>query len=122
MRDAFLGNTGVRASSLCFGTMYFGGDADESTSAALFGRARDAGINLFDCADVYAGRRSEQLLGQLLVGCRGARNLEQLEGVLAAAEIELDKPTRARISALSPAPPPATDRNEETSAHNYGSR
>lgn len=52
----------------------------------------------------------------------GGRNVEQLAPALAANTIELDAETRARISALSPAPPPATDRNEETSAHNYGAR
>ena len=52
-----LGNTGVKVSALCFGTMSFGGDADEATSAAMFNRCRDAGINFFDCANVYqAGR------------------------------------------------------------------
>ena len=30
-----LGRTGVQVSSLCFGTMSFGGDADAATSAAL---------------------------------------------------------------------------------------
>ena len=52
----------------------------------------------------------------------GARNVEQLEPALAAMTVELDVATRARISALSPEPPPATDRNEEKSAHNFGSR
>ena len=52
----------------------------------------------------------------------GARNLEQLEPALAAAELEMSDELRARISALSRAPAPATDRNEESSAHNYGSR
>jgi aryl-alcohol dehydrogenase-like predicted oxidoreductase len=52
----------------------------------------------------------------------GGRNVEQLAPTLAANSIELDQETRARISALSPAPPPATDRNEETTAHNYGAR
>lgn len=52
----------------------------------------------------------------------GARNLEQLAPALAAAELHLDAETRAAISALSRTPPPATDRNEEVSAHNYGSR
>ena len=70
MRHVFLGRTGVRVSNLCFGTMSFGGDADEATSAALFGRARDAGINFFDCADVYAGGRSETILGGLIADCR----------------------------------------------------
>jgi aryl-alcohol dehydrogenase-like predicted oxidoreductase len=52
----------------------------------------------------------------------GGRNVEQLAPTLAAGALELDPATRARISALSPEPPPATDRNEETSAHNYGAR
>jgi hypothetical protein len=48
--------------------------------------------------------------------------VEQLEPALAAGDLVLDEPTRARISALTPEPPPATDRNEERSEHNYGSR
>ena len=36
MEYRFLGRTGVQVSSLCFGTMSFGGDADEATSAAMF--------------------------------------------------------------------------------------
>lgn len=57
-------------SRLGFGTMSFGGDADEATSAALFSRCRDAGINFFDCADVYANGRSEEILGKLIASCR----------------------------------------------------
>ncbi len=52
----------------------------------------------------------------------GGRNLEQLAPALAAKNLVLDAETYARISALSPEPPPATDRNEEKSAFNYGSR
>ena len=52
----------------------------------------------------------------------GGRSVEQLAPTLAANSLELDQETRARISALSPEPPPATDRNEETTAHNYGAR
>ena len=66
MEYRFLGRTGVRISQLAFGTMSFGGDADEDTSAALYARVRDAGLNLFDCADVYAGGRSEEILGRLV--------------------------------------------------------
>jgi aryl-alcohol dehydrogenase-like predicted oxidoreductase len=51
--------------------MSFGGDADEATSAALYARCRDAGINFFDCANTYAGGRSEEILGRLV---RGSRN------------------------------------------------
>jgi aryl-alcohol dehydrogenase-like predicted oxidoreductase len=52
----------------------------------------------------------------------GARDVDQLAASLAANAIELDGETRAKVSALSPAPPPATDRNEESSAHNFGTR
>ena len=52
----------------------------------------------------------------------GGRTLDQLAPAFAAKDVTLDDATRARISALSPEPPPATDRNEETSAHNYGAR
>ena len=65
-----LGSTGVKVSQLCFGTMSFGGDADEETSAALFKRCRDAGINFFDCANGYAGGRSEEILGRLMADSR----------------------------------------------------
>jgi len=70
MEFTFMGNTGVRVSRLGFGTMSFGGDADESTSAQLFARCRDAGINLFDCANVYNQGRAEQILGGLVKACR----------------------------------------------------
>jgi aryl-alcohol dehydrogenase-like predicted oxidoreductase len=52
----------------------------------------------------------------------GGRSIEQLAESFAASDLVLDDATRARISALSPEPPPATDRNEETTASNYGSR
>jgi aryl-alcohol dehydrogenase-like predicted oxidoreductase len=70
MEYRLLGRTGVQVSSLCFGTMSFGGDADEETSAAMFQRCREAGINFFDTANVYSAGRSEEILGRLLAGCR----------------------------------------------------
>ncbi len=70
MEYRLLGKTGVQVSSLCFGTMSFGGDADEETSAAMYRRCREAGINFFDCANSYAGGRSEQILGKLVASER----------------------------------------------------
>ena len=61
-----LGTTGVKVSRVALGTMSFGGDADEATSAALWRAAREAGVNLFDTADVYNEGRSEQMLGRLM--------------------------------------------------------
>lgn len=71
MERKSLGNTGVMVSELCFGTMSFGGDADKDTSAEMFKRCRDAGINFFDCADAYSKGAAETILGELM---RGARN------------------------------------------------
>lgn len=65
-----LGQTGVKVSSLCFGTMSFGDIADEAESARMFKRCREVGINFFDCANVYAGGRSEEILGDLIADCR----------------------------------------------------
>jgi aryl-alcohol dehydrogenase-like predicted oxidoreductase len=50
--------------------MSFGGDADEATSAAMFKACRDAGINFFDCANVYQKGVSETILGKLMKGQR----------------------------------------------------
>ena len=36
--------------------------------------------------------------------------------------LAMDADLRARIAGLSPTPPPATDRNEERTEHNYGQR
>ncbi len=52
--------------------MAYGGDADAEMSAKLFGRCLDAGINTFDCADVYAGGESERILGKLVAPMRGS--------------------------------------------------
>ena len=65
-----LGRTGVKVSPLCFGTMSFGDIADEAESARMFHRCRDVGINFFDCANTYAGGRSEEILGELIADCR----------------------------------------------------
>ena len=65
-----LGRTGVQVSELCFGTMSFGGDADEAASAAMYAAGLDAGINFFDTADTYNGGESERILGRLMKGRR----------------------------------------------------
>jgi aryl-alcohol dehydrogenase-like predicted oxidoreductase len=65
-----IGRTGVKVSSLCFGTMSFGGDADKETSRALFNRCREAGINFFDCANMYQAGVAEEILGELAAPVR----------------------------------------------------
>jgi aryl-alcohol dehydrogenase-like predicted oxidoreductase len=70
MKTKPLGRTGLQASELCFGTMSFGGDADEATSASMYKATRDAGINFYDCADQYNKGKSEEILGRLMEGHR----------------------------------------------------
>jgi aryl-alcohol dehydrogenase-like predicted oxidoreductase len=65
-----LGRSGVQVSQLCFGTMSFGGDADEAASAPMYRACREAGINFFDTADQYNNGRSEEILGGLASGHR----------------------------------------------------
>jgi aryl-alcohol dehydrogenase-like predicted oxidoreductase len=57
---------GTPASRLAFGTMQFGGRADEAQSRAMFDACREAGITHFDTAHVYTGGASEILLGSFL--------------------------------------------------------
>src|SRR5258707_3700489 len=70
MKTKLLGRTGISVSELCFGTVSFGGDADEATSAAMYKAVRDAGINFFDSADEYNKGKSEEILGRLAKGHR----------------------------------------------------
>lgn len=72
-----LGNTGLIVSRLAFGAMTFAGEqptavakTDAAGADALVGRAIDAGITLFDTADVYSGGVSETILGRVLGGRR----------------------------------------------------
>ncbi|GLZ84375.1 oxidoreductase [Metapseudomonas resinovorans] len=74
MRYKILGNTGLRVSELCLGTMTFGTQgwgAEEGEAARIFARFREGGGNFIDTAnEVYAGGRSEEVVGSLIQGCR----------------------------------------------------
>jgi aryl-alcohol dehydrogenase-like predicted oxidoreductase len=74
MKYVTVGATGVQVSPLCFGAMSFGSEADEATSAEMFGAARDAGINFFDTADVYGAGQSEEILRRLIASSASGRS------------------------------------------------
>ena len=57
---------GSPISRFAFGTMQFGGTANEHASAAMFNACLDAGITHFDTAHLYTGGASEKILGQLI--------------------------------------------------------
>ena len=61
-----LGRSGLRVSKLCLGAMMFGDQTDEATSLRIVDTARAAGVNFIDTADIYAGGRSEEVVGKAL--------------------------------------------------------
>src|ERR1700760_2684007 len=64
MDFSMLGGSGCAVSSLCLGTMTFGAETDEAGAHAQLDRFIEAGGTLVDTADVYAGGRSEEIIGR----------------------------------------------------------
>jgi aryl-alcohol dehydrogenase-like predicted oxidoreductase len=66
-----LGDSGLEASVVGLGCNNFGGRLDLDGTAAVLEAALDAGITLFDTADMYGGAgASERLMGEVLEGRR----------------------------------------------------
>ena len=61
-----LGRTGLKVSELCLGAMNFGWTTSEADSRAALDPFVAAGGNFVDTADVYAGGKSEEILGNWL--------------------------------------------------------
>ncbi len=64
-----LGRSGLRVSPLSLGTMTFGNDrwgSDDVEAHRIFDRYVESGGIVLDCADVYAGGKSEELLGRFV--------------------------------------------------------
>lgn len=59
-----LGRSGLKVSPLCLGAMMFGDQASEADGGAMVARAREAGVNFIDTADVYAGGLAERFVGK----------------------------------------------------------
>ena len=47
-----LGNSGLKVSPLCLGTMEFGAGASERAAGRIISMARDAGVNFIDTAAI----------------------------------------------------------------------
>jgi aryl-alcohol dehydrogenase-like predicted oxidoreductase len=74
MRTKLLGNSGLRVSEVCLGTMTFGDGSGITTtkdeSARILDTYLEAGGNFLDTANAYAGGLSEKHLGELIDGRR----------------------------------------------------
>jgi aryl-alcohol dehydrogenase-like predicted oxidoreductase len=77
MQYTHLGRTGLKVSRLCLGTMNFGPRTSEADSFAIMDRALELGVNFFDTANVYGGKRgegiTEQIIGRWLAQGGGRR-------------------------------------------------
>jgi aryl-alcohol dehydrogenase-like predicted oxidoreductase len=74
MRYKLLGNSGLRVSEFCLGTMTFGEDwgwgASREQSRAIFDCFVEAGGNFIDTASNYTDGSSEQFVGEFIRGDR----------------------------------------------------
>lgn len=76
-----LGRTGIDVSSLCLGTMMFGGATNEKDSTNIIHRALDRGINFLDTANIYNQGESEVVVGRALANRREGVVLATKAGV-----------------------------------------
>lgn len=77
MRYRRLGKTGYEVSEIGFGAWAIGGSwgqVDDEVSMRTLHAAADAGVTLYDTADVYGDGRSERLIGRFLRERRGERH------------------------------------------------
>lgn len=79
MEYRYLGQSGLQVPALGLGTGTFGsqgplfsawGDNGVEHAKRMIDICLDAGLNLFDSADVYSDGASESVLGAALAGCR----------------------------------------------------
>ena len=81
MEQRLLGGSGLNVPVLSFGTGTFGGTTeffqawganDVAQATRMVDICLDAGLNMFDSADVYSGGAAEEILGQTIKGRRDA--------------------------------------------------
>jgi aryl-alcohol dehydrogenase-like predicted oxidoreductase len=102
MQYTQLGRTGLKVSRLCLGTMNWPWLTTEDEAFQIMDRSLELGINFFDTADVYGGKRgeglNEQVLGRWFKQGGGRR-----EKVVLATKVYGDMgdwPNQSRLSAL----------------------
>lgn len=102
MEYTHLGRTGLKVSRLCLGTMNFGPLTTEPDSFAIMDQALELGINFFDSANVYGGKKGEGIT-EKIVGRWFAQGGGRREKTIIATKVynEMgDWPNESRLSAL----------------------
>src|ERR1035438_2765148 len=74
MRYRLLGNSGLRVSEFCLGTMTFGENwgwgSPKEECRKIYDAFRDRGGNFIDTANIYTAGASEEFLGEFMEGHR----------------------------------------------------
>ncbi|MHB8630175.1 MAG: aldo/keto reductase [Aggregatilineales bacterium] len=102
MEYVHLGRSGLKVSRLCLGTMNFGPQTTEPDSYAIMDKALEVGINFFDTANVYGGKKGEGITEQI-VGRWFAQGSGRREKTIIATKVYGDMgdwPNESRLSAL----------------------
>ena len=109
MEYRLLGGSGLKVSVLSFGAGTFGGGSeffkawgatdDINAAKRMVDICLDAGVNLFDTADIYSDGRSEEVLGKALEGRRDRVLISTKATFRARRGAE-----RRRLFPLSPSP------------------
>lgn len=72
MEFRYLGQSGLRVSQICLGTMDFGATMSEATARKVVDAARKSQVNFIDTADAYSNGASEIAVGKLIKKDRAA--------------------------------------------------
>ena len=102
MQYTHLGRTGLLVSRLCLGTMNFGPETSEADSFTIMDGALEHGINFFDTANVYGGKKGEGVTEQI-VGRWFAQGGGRRDKVVLATKVYNvmgDWPNQSRLSAF----------------------
>lgn len=106
MEYRYIGQSGLRVSPVCLGTMTFGSMCDKKTAFAIMDKAYDAGINFFDTAEVYpvppraeSVGITEEIVGEWLQG-KNRDSLIIATKVAGAASGWFVPPVRAGLTAI----------------------
>ena len=102
MQHTNLGRTALKVSRLCLGTMNFGTQTSEKDAYAIMDRALELGINFWDTANVYGGKKGEGITEQI-IGRYFAQGGGRREKVVLATKVYGDMgdwPNTSRLSAL----------------------
>jgi voltage-dependent potassium channel beta subunit len=87
-----VGASGLVTSEIGLGSwLTYGGPVDEKTATSCIRRAREAGVTLFDTADVYSRGEAERVLGRVLGGERRSELVITTKAYFAMSENPNDR-------------------------------